>query len=31
MERIRRLYTRLYAWDPNYPEVRLLGKELQLL
>lgn len=31
MQRIRRLYMRLYAWDPNYPEVRLLGKELQLL
>jgi tetratricopeptide (TPR) repeat protein/DNA-binding XRE family transcriptional regulator len=30
-ERIRRLYWTLNQWDANYPLVRLLGRELQLL
>ena len=30
-ERIRRLYRNLYAWDANYPLVRLLGQELGML
>ncbi len=30
-QRIRRLYQNLYSWNANYPLVRLLGQELDML